>query len=70
MKFLISRQVVREQAFIEGPIGVRHKSPGHAVDAWQTHQRFVAQDRQVQKKAPRQAVVNFFDLRLDQMKVV
>ena len=70
MDLLISRQKGGQQRLVEGAVGVRHKGPGHAVNARQAHQRLIAQHGQIQKEATRQAVVYFLDLRFNQMKVV
>ena len=49
---------------------MRHVSPCDAVNARQTGEMRIDEDRQVAKVAARQTVVNFFDLRDDDVKVV
>ena len=69
-RFLVSLQEVDQQLFVEGAVGVRDERPGDAVDARQPDQRLVLQHRQVAEVPPRQAVVDFAQLRFDQVKVV
>ena len=47
-----------------------HKSPGHTVNARQTGQRFVLQQRQFAVVAARQPFFDLFELRFNQMEVV
>ena len=67
---LVGHQVVHQQVFVEGRIGVRHEGPGHAVDAGQAGQRRVLQHRQGAKIALGQAIADLFELGLDQVEVV
>ncbi len=67
---LVCAQVTVQQSGIEAAVGVRHPSPGHAVDARQAGQWLVAQARQQAEEAARQAFVDGLQLFLDQGGVV
>ena len=67
---LVGHQVVHQQVFIEGRIGVGDEGPGHAIDAWQAGQRRVLQHRQGAKVALGQAVADRLELGLDEVEVV
>ena len=69
-RFLIGTQKLNQQLFIKGTVGVRHKGPCHAVDAWQADQRLIHQNRQAAKVAARQALVDFAELCLNQVEVI
>jgi hypothetical protein len=69
-RLLVGAQKLHQQIFIERAVGVRHEGPGHAIDARQAGQRLFQQHRQGTKVAVRQALVNFLELRFDQVKVV
>ena len=66
----VGAQVVAQQVFVECAIGMRHESPRHTVDARQSGQRFVLQDRQAAEVVARQPFVDRLELRLDQMEIV
>ena len=59
-----------QQRFIKGRIGVRNEGPGQAVDARQTSQRGIGQQRQIAEVATWQSVVDFLGLGHDQIEVV
>ena len=67
---LVGTQKMHQQIVIKRTISVRHERPRHAVDTRQSRQRLILQYRQCPKIAARQSVVNFLELRLDEVKVV
>ena len=67
---LIGTQVCNEQRFVERAVGVCDECPRDAVDTRQAGQMCVDQNGQVAEVAARQAVVNLFDLRNDDVEIV
>jgi hypothetical protein len=59
-----------KQVVIKRTIGMRNKSPRNAIDAWQTRQWLIYQDRECPEVASRKTIVNLFELSLNQVKVV
>ncbi|MBK7119259.1 MAG: hypothetical protein IPH64_09800 [Comamonadaceae bacterium] len=68
--FLVGAQEAGQQPLVKGAVGMGHKSPGDAIDARQSRQRAVLQDRQRTEVAARHALVDFLELRLDHVEVV
>ena len=69
-RVLVGAQKIAQQIFIKGAVGVRHKSPGHPVNARQTGQMGLHQHRQIPKIAPWQPVMDLLDLRHHHIKIV
>ena len=69
-RLLVAREELAEQALVESAVGVRDEGPGDAVDARQAREWLVEQHGQGPEVAARQALLDFLQLRLDQMKVV
>ena len=67
---LVGAQIGVQQLQVQAGIGVGHPGPGHAVDARQAGQRFVAQARQQAEEIARQAQPHLLQLFVQQVGVV
>ncbi len=69
-RLLVAVEEVREQLVVECAVGVRDERPGHAVDARQSREGLVLQQRQRAEVAARQRIADLLELRLDEVEVV
>ena len=67
---LVGRQESAEQSSIERTVVVRDEGPSNTINTGQTCQMRVREHGQIAKELARHAVVNFFELRHDDVEVV